>query len=675
MSFTKGFTKFSEFFKTAYDAATVEPFASRFKESSTNGDREGMIKVLMDIPCIENLKIVDSYTGKDDVKATELYNKSRTIDENDVTRDEENRISLLIETLFTASVSSRLFLDALVDCARHWYDSKAFAKCLKYCECMLALPANFYNKTVESMNDFLERRNTCVHLESECAKNLKSLSSRARRARRKHNSKQSSSLEDPLANRGRQEAPTVEGKRHNILKSCSDAVTLQFDERRGRHLVATRDINAGSVLIVDPTFAFSTNKEALDRNCLHCHVTLKWTDVVKIPCHLCRTVSFCSEKCRREAWQMYHRYECSVFDAFYENDSEQKQRQATHLLLAYRMTIVGFLSSNAGKTNNNNNTEDDIPFLNDNFLRYHTTSVNKISNTLGISEVYTPHDYRTVLALETHCATLEPNVNLIRAIEAIFLAKCFTFALSRLDVVCLKETLLSLAVGTLHHLQAINCNAYEIVENVYDKETHVWEPRLVGGAIYPSVSLVNHSCCPNVVRHSYPSGTVVVRTLRFIGKGTEILDCYGPHFLTEGRLQRREYLWKKYRFLCACEACTQNWQYPLPETMNYKCRACSEIIGTLSLNEKDTRNVSSTLCRKCNEKIDCKKLNNQLRKSIDKRLNAISKMYERQYAQALPQLLEHIYFIDKFFAAPNIETIKTQQCIIQCYNQFGCTSQ
>lgn len=161
----------------------------------------------------------------------------------------------------------------------------------------------------------------------------------------------------------------------------------------------------------------------------------------------------------------------------------------------------------------------------------------------------------------------------------------------------------------------------------------------------------------------------MVRTLRFIGKGNEILDCYGPHFLSEKRLQRREHLERKYHFLCECEACMENWQYPLPETMIFKCSTCSEGIGTFPSNEKDSR------CRRCNERIDCKKLNVQFRKSIDKRLNAISKMYEGHYAQALPQLLEHIHFIEKFFLAPNIETIKTQQCIIQCYNQFGCISQ
>ncbi|XP_076280147.1 protein-lysine N-methyltransferase SMYD4 isoform X2 [Lasioglossum baleicum] len=648
-----------------------EPFATRFKESSAKGDIEGMIKVLMDIPCVKNTNVAESYRGKDDVKAAEIYCKIRgTIVENG---EQESRISVLAETLFMASVTSRLFLEVLFDCAQSCYDSGAFVSCLRYCECMLALPASFYDRTAESMNDFFERRKACVYLESECSKMLKRSSSREKGT---SGTKRASNPK----------TPAVDGKPNSLLQSCSDAVALEFDEKRGRHLVATRNIKAGTVLIVESPFACTTNKDALDTNCLHCHASLKPTGSVKIPCRSCRAVFFCSERCRKEAWQAYHRYECLFLDAFYEDRPADTQKQVSHLLLAYRMTIAGSLSPKrrtvAVDNDHDDKTDDDeIPLLNDEHVRRLAAAAEENRNRLGRSEIYQFQDYRTVLALETHCAALDPNVNLVRGIEAIFLTKCFTLVLGKMDVVCLEEAFLWLAIGMMHHLQAITCNAYEIVENVYNKEIHVWEPREIGGAIYPSVSLVNHSCYPNVVRHSYPAGTVMVRTLRFIGKGSEILDCYGPHFLSESRLQRREHLGKKYRFLCECEACVGNWQFPLPQTIAYKCKTCSEPVGSFSLNgnvEKDGRRASTNVpqrCR-CNEKkLDRKKLYAQFRKSIDKRLNAISRMYEGQYAQALPQLIEHINFIEKFFVAPNSETIKTQQCIIQCYNRFGCTSQ
>jgi len=385
---------------------------------------------------------------------------------------------------------------------------------------------------------------------------------------------------------------------------------------------------------------------------------------------------------------MYHQYECSVFNYFFKNSLNNERQQSSYLLLAYRTTIIQALSLR-------NRTETTC-VLNPDFLRYHANGKDDSNECadLGSKRIYSPLDYRTVFQLETHCADVEPHVNLIRTVEAIFLTKCLSLVLNKLDVVCTMETFIVLAVAMLHHLQAINCNAYEIIENVHDETTHVWEPRNIGAAIYSTVSLVNHSCYPNIVRHSYPNGKrfnqrtnctnlqrqqrdelsfnnshftgiVVVRALRFIGKGCEIFDCYGPHFLSESKLNRREFLWKKYRFLCGCDACKQNWKFPLPEIMNYKCAACSEPINLSITNQQ---------CTKCEKIVDLKRIEKQLCKSIQKRLSAIAKMYQGNYKDAMPLLFEHADFVNKHLTKPNIEDIKTEQCIVQCYNSLGSIS-
>lgn len=69
-----------------------------------------------------------------------------------------------------------------------------------------------------------------------------------------------------------------------------------------------------------------------------------------------------------------------------------------------------------------------------------------------------------------------------------------------------QEQIILLSIGNFRHLQAICCNAYEIVENVRNQISKVIEPRNIGGAIYTTVSLTNHSCYPNVIRHSFPRG-------------------------------------------------------------------------------------------------------------------------------------------------------------------------
>lgn len=168
-------------------------------------------------------------------------------------------------------------------------------------------------------------------------------------------------------------------------------------------------------------------------------------------------------------------------------------------------------------------------------------------------------------------------------------------------------------------------------------------------------------------------GIVVVRALRFIGKGCEILDCYGPQFLNENRSARREFLWKKYRFICTCDACTQNWEFP-SETINYKCTTCSEPISFSMISSNTTQETTNQQCTKCEGNINLKKMEKQFHKSIEGRINAITKMYQGNYVDALPLLFKHAHFINKYLTEPNIEGIKTEQCIVQCYNSLGSIS-
>lgn len=124
--------------------------------------------------------------------------------------------------------------------------------------------------------------------------------------------------------------------------------------------------------------------------------------------------------------------------------------------------------------------------------------------------------------------------------------------------------------------------------------------------------------------------------------------------------------------MCECDACKYNWQFPLPDTLNYKCKTCSQA-GYSFTEIKNGMHIIKH-CSQCNEKLDYGKLNKQLCRSIEKRVNAISKMYQGCYEEALNQLLNHIDLVERFLKTPNIESIKTQQCLIQCYNSFGCIS-
>lgn len=75
----------------------------------------------------------------------------------------------------------------------------------------------------------------------------------------------------------------------------------------------------------------------------------------------------------------------------------------------------------------------------------------------------------------------------------------------------------------LKYLQSMASNAHEISEMrvIPGNETKT-ESSEIGSAAYSLLSLINHSCDPNVVRHSYFGSTVVLRAIQVIKKGEQV---------------------------------------------------------------------------------------------------------------------------------------------------------
>lgn len=53
----------------------------------------------------------------------------------------------------------------------------------------------------------------------------------------------------------------------------------------------------------------------------------------------------------------------------------------------------------------------------------------------------------------------------------------------------------------LHHLQILQFNAHEVSElEIRNNETRSLNSKFIGGALFPTLALFNHSCNPGVVR-------------------------------------------------------------------------------------------------------------------------------------------------------------------------------
>ncbi|KAL3467679.1 hypothetical protein BJX64DRAFT_283147 [Aspergillus heterothallicus] len=107
---------------------------------------------------------------------------------------------------------------------------------------------------------------------------------------------------------------------------------------------------------------------------------------------------------------------------------------------------------------------------------------------------------------------------------------------------------------------------------LYPRETGVYSPSLTssseielevfgrgeqfGAAVYPRASIANHSCCPNIVHKPDKSGRMVFTAGRDIAAGEECCISYFDmtQFVELG--ERRGHLQGLFRFKCGCPRCT-----------------------------------------------------------------------------------------------------------------------
>lgn len=78
-------------------------------------------------------------------------------------------------------------------------------------------------------------------------------------------------------------------------------------------------------------------------------------------------------------------------------------------------------------------------------------------------------------------------------------------------------------------------------------------------AIFPKVSMLNHSCDPNIC-NSFDGPFLTIYASRDIAANEEIFNCYGPNYKLMSKSERQTALKQQYCFECKCEKCSKNDQ-------------------------------------------------------------------------------------------------------------------
>lgn len=472
-----------------------------------------------------------------------------------------------------------------------------------------------------------------------------------------NNSNNSDSL--PMVSYGSNE---VVVKASSAVKLCNNA------DSRGRHLLAQHKIKAGDVLIVEKPYAAVLLPDSSLTHCHSCFVKVS----SPIPCAFCCTVQYCSQKCREIAWNLHHWVECQYMTLLHSVG-------IAHLSL--RIILVTGLR---------------------NLLDFKSKKLDSVcpKKTAGLTEAgQYDVNYLSVYMLMAHSSDMLAEDLLQYAMTAALLLHILDHAgwfhsiepcpantasssdfnpstgnhLSDLANILKSESHLNTAAALLRHIQQLVCNAHAITKiHISEASPAVSSSGVaiqttsqvrVATAIYPTASLMNHSCEPTITS-SFQKDTLIVRAVKDVEPEGEIFNCYGPHSYRMTFEERQQILKDQYFFDCTCNAC-KNAAQQKTLAPNGMCPKC---INPKPIHLMETGKLT---CNHCGYS-----------KSLADRLSNIAKA-EQAFTQGLYQLdsgnikvalelFESSYSLRKAELPENDREIgEVLDCIARCLASLG----
>lgn len=275
-----------------------------------------------------------------------------------------------------------------------------------------------------------------------------------------------------------------------------DCLEVQSNKVYGRYITTNRSLKAGDILAIEePFFKFLKvdfdDNEYPDTNpynyCSNCLLD-NYLDL--IPCPGCTTTMFCSQKCMHEANKYFHRYECGILDVLKETDN-------------FRMALRNF-------------------FVSLSICKGNIIALKKLVDECDIKkptvfnmDLSFKENNDIELLMAVISLTNETKVK-IKDMSYIFQLSPFLKRLWKEEkefINSFLERMMQIEILNFHGIKGRSLSTENTVR------------RCVGDGAYAFCSLLNHSCCPNVMRIVVESRMVLI-VERPIEKGEQLFDCY-----------------------------------------------------------------------------------------------------------------------------------------------------
>ncbi|XP_071529241.1 SET and MYND domain-containing protein 4-like isoform X2 [Panulirus ornatus] len=381
------------------------------------------------------------------------------------------------------------------------------------------------------------------------------------------------------------EHPSLIQGESSYVKYMTSAFEMRVNDKYGRHIVAADAVSKGSVVFMEKPYAAILLPEYLNTHCHTCFTPA----TNPVPCKYCCDAIFCKEECR-ELGRTWHQYECGILHIL-------SSVGIAHLAL--RVVLVAGWKLYCD-------------------IRNETTE-GRIAG-VGKKGVYNGPNltdgYRSVYHLMPHFESCLPEDQLQYCLAAVLLA---TAVHNKTDFPKHSEDeskcdehidVPQLACALMRHIAQLVSNAHAVTQIMASgfgqksKTQQVLQKR-VASAIYPTASLMNHSCKPNII-NSFYKDLLVIRTIQDVNPGDHINNCYGLHYCRQTRTERQESLRRQYFFSCKCLPCIQP-EYLQKEAAwsGFLCENCRGILSWMDQGDPsgcdlgDSRGV--LLCLQCHK--------------------------------------------------------------------------
>nr|XP_009936555.1 PREDICTED: SET and MYND domain-containing protein 4 [Opisthocomus hoazin] len=388
------------------------------------------------------------------------------------------------------------------------------------------------------------------------------------------------------------------------ISGASSSLRLNFDRERGRHLVASQDILPGQTLLKEEAFVSvlcpgeclllpDSSETAWDTRVtnadLYCHRCLRQL-LASVPCRGCSYAKYCSQNCADVAWEQYHRTECSLGPLLLTLGVFCHVALRTVLLAGFaEVSRLVEWSHDGDKDLRNPEARckhlDEapdtragtrgIPGCNDN--GQYQSSYQAVFNLLPHAEKHSPeHKFLFMLSVVAMCKELQ-EAGLEAAVLNQESSEKWSKPKTREKTSGeLSPGLKIMAEAMLRHVLQLQCNAQAITvmqeSGSGDGAVVNKKPVRLATAFFPVLSLLNHSCCPNI-SVSFTGTAATVRASQPIRSGQEIFHCYGPHRCRMGVAERQQLL-SQYFFECRCQACLDELESDVKSVVSVRNSFC-----------------------------------------------------------------------------------------------------